>query len=224
MKQSETKHLHLEIVNNATLEHNEYTRLKSNLLDGIVPGTRAFERTGDKIYLKGISLKMYFENQQYRPLVRYKIVIFRNKKDSGGAGILPTGSSTLWEGTSTSKNLDWFNTNVIDFKTVKDIVVRAPNSGSSLALNAYGGTSPDGVANVEHLGESYEVITNPSRQVNIWIPFNKNIQFDDNTNQAPNNIWQIGVITYGTHGQTTSGSVYPCGHVTAVAKLYWKDM
>lgn len=218
LKQSETKHVHFEVANNKVIEHNEYTNIRSDILSNIQVGNNAYQRNGDKINLVGMKIKMYFENQQYRPFVNYRLVIFRDKFVSNSS--LATGATDLWEGTSTSKNLDWLNTNRFEFKVIKNITVKAVNSGTSLAM---GGTV-NGVANIESTGESYEVIGNPSRYVDIWVPFKKTITFNDNGTDAMGNRYQIGIIGYSSYATTTSGATYPLGHVHAVAKLYWKDL
>lgn len=218
LKNCETKVKHMEMCINQRIEHNELTMLDNNLLE-LSQGSGHDKREGDCIYLKGVMLKFYIENQQYRPFARYKIVVFRNKNNPSSAAT--TGVTYLWEGTTTSKNLDWFDKNKFDFKVIKNVTVSAPNSGTSRALSA--DAAPNGVAWVEHSGSSYEVIGNPSKYFNIWIPFNSNIMYEDGASLPSTQVWQVGIIGYSSYGSTTSDSVYPTGHVTCVGKLYFKD-
>lgn len=215
LKQCETKHSQFTLGDNVTLEHNQYTLLQHNLCY-LNQGDSHDTRNGDTVYARGLKLKLYIENQQYRPFARYAIVVLRDKQNPNST--ITTGTN-LWEGVTTSKNLDFFDFNRYEFKVIKRVNVSAPNSGSSLAL---GGTV-DGVANVESSGESYEVMGNGSRYVNIWIPLNYHLKYLDGTNQPAQYRWQIGIIAYGSHGATTSGGTYPIGHVTGVGKFYFKD-
>ena len=80
LKNCETKVKHMEMCINQRIEHNELTMLDNNLLE-LSQGSGHDKREGDCIYLKGVMLKFYIENQQYRPFARYKIVVFRNKNN-----------------------------------------------------------------------------------------------------------------------------------------------
>ena len=62
----ETKHVYLNICTNQTMEHNELTILHNNLLY-TTQGDTHTTREGDTIYCRGVKIKMYIENQQYRP-------------------------------------------------------------------------------------------------------------------------------------------------------------
>ena len=212
----ETKNYAAQQCQNKTMAHNEFTIVTTNLLY-IGQGDSHHQREGDQIYCRGIKLKFYFENQQYRPFARYKIIVVRNKNNPSSQ--LATGSTDIWEGNSTSKNLDWFDKNKYEFKVIKNVTVTAPNTGTSLAL---GGTV-DGVADKESGGTNYEVVGNPSKYVNIWIPFNSNIQYLDNSTSPSTQQWQLGVIAYSSYGATTAGATYPVGHVTCMSKVFFKD-
>lgn len=213
----ETQHKDSELCSNLTCEHNEMTMIATDLLD-ITQGDGVSSRMGDRVYIRGVKLKLYFENQQYRPFARYCIVVFRDKVYPHTGKV--TGDS-LQEGVSTNKNLDFFDFNRYEFKVIKRVNVTMPNSGSSLALSG----TVDGVANVESGGASYEIFGNPSKYVNIWVPFNYNVLYQDGGSSAVSTqMWQLGVITYGSFGATTSGATYPIGHVSCVKKLYFKEL
>ena len=77
LKQCETLH-YMTSNSNVTLEHNEVTMLDTDLLWN-QQGDGASGRSGDRVFARGVKLKMYFENQQYRPFARYRIIIFRNR-------------------------------------------------------------------------------------------------------------------------------------------------
>lgn len=217
LNQHETQHKESQLCSNLTVEHNEMTMINTDLLD-VVQGDGVSSRMGDRIYVRGIKLKIYIENQQYRPFARYCIVIFRDKAYPHTVHV--TGD-TLQEGVTTNKNLDFFDYNRYEFKVIKRVNVTMPNAGTSLAL---GGTV-DGVANLESSGANYTVYGNPSKYVNIWIPFNYNVTYQDGGSSAvATQVWQMGVIAYGSFGATTSGATYPIGHISVVKKLYFKEL
>lgn len=219
MKQSETKHLHEQWFSNKEVFHNQYYKLKDDLLSGISVGDRAFERIGDKIHLKGISVKMNIENEEFRPYVRYMFIVFRDRWNHDHTQ--PDAANDIWEGTSTSKNLDWLNTNRFEFKMIKYVNVTAYNSGTAAGVNSV--TQPIGGTYKIEAGEDYEIFTNPSKYVNFYLKFNKNITYDDNSTNAMRNKWQFGVVPYVNYATNTS-SATKVGNMTGVAKLYWKDM
>lgn len=215
LKNSETKVKQFSVAQNTTLEHNELTVLNTNMLT-IGQGSGDEERDGQEVYCRGIKLKFHFENQQYYPIARYDIKLIRNRVSPNSA--MNTGDN-IWEGISTSKQLDWVDKESWIVRHLKTVIVKQSASGSSRPL---GDTVP-GVADVDHLGSDYEVIGNAQRYVNIWIPFNRRVRYRDATSDPMDGKWNLCVLAYGPYGATTSSAVWPIGHCTGVAKLYFKD-
>lgn len=213
----ETQHKDSQLCSNLTCLHNQLTMINNDLLD-ITQGDGVSSRMGDRVYIRGIKLKMYIENQQYRPFARYCIVMFRDKVNPH---LNHATGDNLMEGVTTNTNLDFFDFNRYEFKFIKRVNVTMPNAGTS---NALGGTV-DGVADAESAGADDSVYGNPSKYVNIWVPFNYNVLYQDGpTSPVSTQVWQLGVYTYGSFGSTTAGATYPIGHISVVKKLYFKEL
>lgn len=215
LSMAETKHTHIEFASNQELLHNQWTRIEPDILKYITNGNRTFERIGDKIFLKGIAFRILLEGQQYRPITTYKIIMIRNRREDDE---MVTGTN-IFEGTTTTKCLDFIDTNKYEVKFIKTVVVRMPNSGTS---NPMGGTV-HGAANKVLGGEDYEVFGNPQKLLKFYVPFNKTITYRDNAATASDYSWNLGVIAYCNFSTTTNTTTYPVGHISCVAKMYWKD-
>lgn len=214
LRMAESKILYANDAQNLTLEHNEVRVIRNNIF-ATVQGTDHTNRVGDKIFAKYIQFKMYFENQQYRPICDYLVLVLRNKNNASAN--LSDGEN-IFESVSTSKNLDYIDYNKYQVLYSKRVRVEASNLGTK---NVMGNASVDGAAGVSTTGEW--VFVNANRTFTFNLRLNKTIEYLDGTNIPSTMKYCLAVIPYSNYSSTTSGAVYPTGHVTVVSKFVFKD-
>lgn len=215
-KTTETKDTILNIAeNNRTVVHNGVNVLTTNLF-ATSQGTTAHHRIGDRVYAKGLAIKMYIENQQYRDNVQYMVLIIRNK-NSPASDIIP--GENIWEGASTSKNLDWIDTNKYDVLFAKRYWVKHDSTPGTLQV--MGATGLDGQS---HLAAAdTEIIGQGKRQIKFYVPIRKNLKYNDGGTRPASMSYALCIVPYISYTATTGGTVYPAGHVSWVGKFYFKD-
>lgn len=227
-QRAETKEVMRQLKNNQVLDHNDLVNLDGNAFEcdiGVHGGNHALavQRDGNKIFLKGLKIAVQIENQQYRPQASYWLYLVRLK--GAAMDTLVTGKSQMFEGISTTIPMDYLDTAKCDVLFSKKLVVKAPNTGSSLAL---GGTV-DGVADIDSAGSSYEVVSNGQTIQKFYVPINKTIQYRDSDDSALRMIpssyrYQWVCASYSTFGTTTGGATYPVGHITMTQIMKFTDV
>lgn len=211
---AESKHI-FAANDNLTLVHNQLKVIRNNIF-ATVQGTDHTNRIGDKIHAKYIKFKMYFENQQYRPKATYTILVLRNKNDAS-ANILD--NENIYEGVTTSKNIDYIDYNKYEVLYSKRITVN--NSGSSDGpISAMGTGGIDGESKA--LGAE-TVIGNPTKHHTFKVRLNRTIQYLDGTNTPSTMKFALAVIPYCNYTTATGGTTYPVGHVSVASCFVFKD-
>lgn len=210
---AESKHIFANDAQNLTLLHNQLHVIRNNIF-ATVQGTDHTNRIGDKIFAKYIRFKMYFENQQYRPFATYTVLVLRNKNDAS-ANIVD--GENIYEGVTTSKNIDYIDYNKYEVLYSKRIVV---NSRTGPGTNdAMGSGGIDGAAWIN----DQMWVGQASRHHTFKVRLNKTIQYLDGTNTPSTQKFAIAVIPYSSYTTTTAGSTYPVGHVSVASCFVFKD-
>lgn len=218
-KMAENKHQFTNICNNRALNHNIVEVLNDNLF-GTFQGTDAHMRIGDKVYGRYIQIKMYFENQQYRPKAAYLVLVLRNKSNPQNP---ITDGENIFEPITTSKNLDYIDYNKYQVLYSKRVIVN--DSGSTTGTNAVMNTNPAGVFPDGTAAFGSSVIGNPTRYHTFKVWLNKNINYLEGGSSLPvTQRYSLAIIPYATYTTNTDNAVYPVGHVSAVSKFYFKDV
>lgn len=210
---AESKILYANDAQNLTLLHNQVRVIRNNIF-ATVQGTDHTNRVGDKIFAKYIQFKMYFENQQYRPIVDYLVLVLRNKNNAS-ANI--SDGEDIFESVTTSKNLDFIDYNKYQILYSKRVRVEASNLGTLTQMN---NTSADGVATD---GNGFWTFVNANRTFTFNLRLNKTIEYLDGTNTPSTMKYCLAVIPYSDYTTTTGGTAYPVGHVTVASKFIFKD-
>lgn len=212
LKMAESKHIYANDAQNLVLQHNVLQVIRNNIF-ATVQGTDHTNRIGDKIHAKYIKFKMYFENQQYRPKCTYTILVLRNKNDAS-ANI--SNGENIYEGVTTSKNIDYIDYNKYQVLYSKRVTVN--DAGSYQGTSAAMGTGTvDGAATVDAR------VGNPSRHHTFKLRLNKTLEYLDGTNTPSTMKYALAVIPYCNYSTTTNGSVYPVGHVSVASMFVFKD-
>jgi len=206
--------------------HNNFQYVSNSLLqttqgDGDEENTVG-QRVGDKIHLKGISIKGMLElNERYSD-VTFRIMIIKSAK-----GDIPT-SSTLWQGASGNKMLDSMDTERYTVLFSKYLKIKAPNFGTNSG-NDY---STSGV--VYKLGglegeTDYSVISRATRLFKIWIPGTKFgnrgfITYENNSTQPKFFDYHCMIYAYSNYTTSDAGTSWNVGRINdAFTKIYYKD-
>jgi hypothetical protein len=170
-----------------------------NVWSNIAKGTNKYDRIGDKISPRGMSLKICLANKLDRPNIHYRIIIFRLPKALGGA---TTGPATvdIWDqtqlGATGNKLLLKVDTDR-GFKPLYDKIVRA-ESGFSARIP---------VSTTQ--GAEYHVMKK------IWLRNKraKDIVYDSATNlQIVNNPIAMMIIPYDSYGSLTTDNIASCSY------------
>lgn len=215
-KTTETKSTIANVAeNNKVLYHNGVNVLTTNLF-ATSQGTSHEQRIGDRIFAKAFALKMYFENQQYRDNVQYLVLIIRNKNMSGQDIVI---GEDIWEGVSTTKCLDWIDTNKYDVMFAKRVWVKHDSTPGTANIMGTGGL--DGQTGLNP--DSVEYIGQGKRLVKFYIPIRKLMKYNDGSTRPSTMSYSLCVVPYISYTAQTGGTVYPAGHVSWVGKFYFKD-
>lgn len=219
LRQCETKKTQTEVCKDQQLTHNYVQVIETNIF-ATVQGDENHQRDGDKIFAKYAKFRMYFENQQYRPFASYLILVIQNK-NSPATDIV--NGENLWEGVTTSKNLDY-----IDYNKYRVLYRKRVNVGSM--ANNWGTKQTMGSGGVDGMAAAWsdtsqpQLIGNVSRYFNFKIRLNRTIQYlDGNTNATSTMNYALVIIPYSSYTTTTNGTVYPVGHVSCVEEFFFKD-
>lgn len=173
------------------------------------------QRIGDKINLKGVSIRFMTELNE-----RYSDVSFRFLFVKSAKGDTPTWY-TLFNAVSGNKMLDTLNRE--RYTILKDhwFKIRAPAAGSEGASMATG----SGV--VEGSGDF--TLSRASKITKLWIPGYKIVkggvlQYQDNTTQLKFFDYHCLLFAYSNYSAVDTGAVYNVGRLNdSVIQMYFKD-
>lgn len=181
-----------------------------NVWAGILKGTNSFNRVGDRIMPRGMSLKIWLANKLDRPNLMYRMIICTVPKTLAGAA-------------TTYNNVDLFDVTQLGatgnrlllnldrdrgIKALYDKVISA-QPGISGNYNAAAGAGN---------GKEYHVLKK------LWIKRKKSrpIQFDStNAQQIVNNPLYVYVIPYDSYGTLITDNVASCSFYGV---CYYKDI
>lgn len=235
-RNAETKEVLMNVATNAVVLHNTILNLDHNAFycnigsSGEMIGSGSVgARTGKKLFCKGISVSLHIENQQYRPFVRYSLLLVRAKPNADN--ILDI-KSKLFEGLNTTIPLDYIDTSKVDIIYQKNFNVKAPNVGTTESAGPAGVFDHGEVEGI--LPDLYEgintVSTNPRFMGKFYVPINKTIMYRDyadgaNAQTIPSSYrYQWVIYAYDNRTTTTGDSTWPVGHVNMTTKMKFTDV
>lgn len=165
-------------------------------------------RIGDKISVKGLMIRAFFENSTSRPKVYYRFMVIKAAK-----GDVPT-RDTLFKGDSPNKMIDQVNTERFSIVYQKVFNIRTGNTAPT-------GVSVAGVPTGETGGGQ------GTRTLKIWIPGRKfgrygNIQYENGAQQIKFYDYYLCMLVYDWYG--TPQDVNNIGKINELyTKVYFKD-
>jgi len=201
--------------------HNNFVTLTSNPLkttQGVEDPEDAntLNRIGDRINLRGFSMKMMVELNE-----RYSDVTFRMFLVRAARGDTPT-RATLFNGISGNKMIDTINRERYSILYSKTFKMKAPNTstqGPQVGSTLVPGTNL--------AGGSYTTLSRATRIVKMWIPGRKFVRSSiiqyDNGGDKPK-FFDYHVLLYAYSNYSTSQDTWYVARVNdIVTQLYYKD-
>lgn len=221
-KMIETKQAQWRTSANVSLAHNNVTVLQAQAGGALNPfstinGTGNADtgsngnRIGDKITVRGMSIRAFFENSLSRSKVYYRLMVVKAAK-----GDVPT-RATLFKGNADNKMIDSTNTDRFTIVGQKIFNVQPPIGGYAAS-----GVGLDGVPT----GVTYAGLC--TKTVSMWIPGRKfgrggNLQYEtENLRQLKFFDYYVVVVVYDWFG--TPQDINSVGKINELyTKIYFKD-
>lgn len=217
----ETKEAGLKTAVNLAIPHNNlitlfdlFENISQGVADPNASTSNSQSRIGDRISLRGVTIRGFCENALDRSRVHYRVMVLKGAKgDTFDRG-------TIFKGMADNKTIDQINTERFTIVAQKmftiDAVQPAPSQVNATGVPYYtgpGGVVPSGISG--------------SRAWKMWIPGNKftrngDIQYENGSTQPKFYDYKVLVFAYdwyGTPEGNNVGRVNECYH-----KVYYKDV
>lgn len=204
---------------NLGVPHNQLVSLTSSLLAtnvGAADNMDAIgQRVGDQLTLKGVSIKLFVQNQAQRPKVYYRVMVIRSAK-----GDTPD-RSTLFKGLAGNKMIDQINNE--RFTVLAQQVCTVTSEGSQAW------TSQTGVLGGVPLSQNGSDVIGAvgSKIISMWVPGDKfsrggKIIYENSGSQPKFYSYHLMILCYDWY--YTPQDVNNVGAVTeGWCKLYYQD-
>jgi hypothetical protein len=222
----------LQTISDGTeIPHNNFVLVGNNPL-ATIQGTKdeensIGERIGDKVNLKGMSIKFMVElNERYSD-VTFRFFVVRSAK-----GDTPT-RATMFNGISGNKMIDTLNTERFTFLFKKRFKIRSQANTASMtgtvSMNTQlteAGVGASGIYSANG-NENNNALSRYTTIQKIWIPgnrFTKNgvLQYEDNSSQVK--FFDYHLILYAYSNYSTNQDVWNVARLNdSVIQLYYKD-
>lgn len=215
-KMMETKSACSTMTDGAEMFHNSINVRKSNLLTTTL-GTADSEtstvgvRIGDKINLKGLSIKAMFElNERYSQCL-IRVFVVKSAK-----GDIPT-DATLFNGLSGNKMIDTLNTERFSILYSKTFPIKQSSTGMN----------PSGIQEVgSGFTSGYSLISRASKIIKMWVPASKLIRGGTLTYESQSSqpkFYDYHLVYYAYSNYSTVTTFYVARVNDEVIQLYYKD-
>lgn len=235
-RNAETKEVMLALQTNLMITHNSVHNIYPNAFYSKVgtageqlTSSASGSRVGKKSFIKGISVALHIENQQYRPHCKYQLMLVRNKVNKDAT---ISAKSDMYEGLNSTIFLDWLDSDKVDVLFMKNFTVRAPNVGTTESAGPAGVFDHGEVEGI--LPDLYEgintVSTNPRWMGKFYVPINKNVMYKDfiagtSDSEVPISYrYQWVIHGYDNRTTATGSTTWPIGHVNMTTKMKFTDV
>lgn len=180
---------------NLALPHNNIVSLSGTLLwtnyGTNDPMADIGQRIGDQVYLKGLGIKLFIQNQAERPKVYYRVMVIKSAK-----GDAPT-RATLFKGLVGNKMIDQLNTERYTVLASKRVTATCVGNSAWTTTNLSGvPRTENGATQIGGVG---------TKIVSMWIPgrkFTKGgvIQYESGTTQPKFFDYHLIIMAYDWFG------------------------
>lgn len=191
-------------INNTTLGAQTFTTF-FNVWADIDKGTAHYNRIGDRITPRGMSLKIWLANKNDRPNLMYRIIIARVPKTVAGAAVTTTFVN-FWDDTQLGAVGNKMLLKSDSDRGIKFLYDRLITVQDNAAF-----------AQTSHTREIH-------RYVKLWIRSKKgrDIIYDStNANTIVNNPIVMTIIPYDSYGTLTTDNIASCAYQ---GYIYYKDV
>ena len=171
----------------------------------------ASNRIGDKVALRGLSVKVMFELNERYSMGTFRIFIVKSAK-----GDVPT-NGTLFNGVSGNKMIDSLNTERYTILARKTFTIKQSSTGMvESGIQEVGSGFTKGVSDVSRA----------TKIVSLWVPGNKivrggNLIYESGTSQPK--FYDYHLVYYAYSNYSTSNTYYVARINDEVVQLYYKD-
>jgi len=217
----ETKTSVFSSTDGTEIAHNNFITLDSQILK-TTPGpfdptlTNADNRIGDKVTLRGVSMKMMFELNERFSDVTMKVLVVKCAK-----GDTPT-RATLFNGLSGNKMLDTMNTERYTVLASKTFKMTSPNNGAEGSM-----ISATGFGDAGALRVTQDTISRATRIIKMWIPGKKFVKsgvltYEQGSSQPK--FFDYHVLVYAYSNYSTFQDTWNVARLNDYIKqMYYKD-
>lgn len=229
-KEAETIKSCHTITDGQEIQHNNYISLSDNLLKTTQgfqnpESIESFNRTGDKISLRGVSLKFMVElNERYSD-VTFRLIIIKCAR-----GDTPT-YATMFNGLSTNKMLDTFNKDRYTILHSKYFKLKSPGFGTWGSVEQTGAGAYEAADATDYAHNV--TISRATKIVKVWIPGKKFgrggiIHYNNGTGDPKFFDYRAVLYAYSNYSTSTSaltGGPYNIARLNDTVKvMYYKDL
>lgn len=221
-KNIETKSSIFTSTDGLEILHNGFVSLTDHLLatgQGVTdPQMLDYgNRVGDKINLRGVSLKMMYELNE-----RFSDVTLRTLVIKSARGDIPT-RATIFNGISGNKMLDTLNRERYTILADKWTKIKAPNTGT------FGGTYGAVGSGANHADSANQLLSRATRIIKMWIPGKKFarsgvIQYENGSSSQKFFDYHVVVYAYSNYSGLQDFAGYNVARVNDfISQMYYKD-
>lgn len=199
-----------EMFHNSLYVRNS-TLLKTTQGTGDSETTQISNRIGDKIHLKGLSVKIMFELNERYSIGTFRIFVIKSAK-----GDVPT-INNMFNNLSGNKMIDTLNRERFTFLAIKTFTIKQTSTGM-------------GEAGIQDVGSGYTkgtpLISRATKIVKIWVPGNKLVRgstltYENNSQQPKFYDYHLCYFAYSNYSTTVN---YYVGRINdEVIQLYYTD-
>lgn len=199
-----------EMFHNSLYVRNS-TLLKTTQGVGDSENSQISNRIGDKINLKGLSVKIMFELNERYSMGTFRIFIIKSAK-----GDVPT-INNIFNNLSGNKMIDTLNRERFTFLAVKTFSIKQTSTGM-------------GESGIQDVGSGYTkgtpLISRATKIVKLWVPGSKLVRgstltYENNSQQPKFYDYHLCYFAYSNYSTTTN---YYVGRINdEVIQLYYKD-
>ena len=171
----------------------------------------ASNRIGDKVSLRGLSVKVMFELNERYSMGTFRIFIVKSAK-----GDVPT-NGTLFNGVSGNKMIDSLNRERYTILASKTFTIKQSSTGMvESGIQEVGSGFTKGVSDVSRA----------TKIVSLWVPGNKivrggNLIYESGTSQPK--FYDYHLVYYAYSNYSTANTYYVARINDEVVQLYYKD-
>jgi hypothetical protein len=182
-----------------------------NIWADIDRGTASFNRIGDRITPRGMSIKLWIANKNDRPNLMYRIIVATTPKAIGGTAVTNTNVDP-WDDLQVGSNGNKMIRLIDKDRGVRTLYDKVITHNAGYSATASTGYSPNMLARESHMYKKLWIKKKNSRDI---------VYDSTGSNQIVNNPIHIWVIPYDSYGTLTTDNIASLAYQGCI---YYKDV